>query len=811
MAKKWDARAVRAALENKLARQFGCGAKDAGEEQIYKAVALCVKDILTERRTAFKKKVARTGAKQVYYLCMEFLLGRSLRNNLCNLGLENEWRTALEELGFSLERICECEPDAGLGNGGLGRLAACFMDALASGGYPATGFSICYDYGLFRQMIVDGVQLELPDVWLPGGEVWLQPRSDRIQRVRLGGHIREEWHEGHLEIVCDGGEEIEAVPYDMMISGADREAVCALRLWRARNIRNFNMGLFSQGEYMKALEKSNSAEILSKVLYPSDNHAEGKLLRLSQQYFLVSASCQSILRDHLAAYGMLENLPEKVAIHINDTHPALVIPELMRIFLDEYRFTWEKAWDLVTRTVSYTNHTVMPEALECWSEDIFALRLPRIHMIVKEINERFCREAWSRFPGEWDRISRMSVIAAGQVRMANLSVIGSHKINGVSELHSEILKKSVFFDFHKMYPTRFCNVTNGVAHRRFLNYANPSLGALLDECIGTEYRKNPSRLAEFAKFAEDGAVLSRLAQIKRANKEGFAAWLHEKSGKLIDPVAMFDVQIKRLHEYKRQLLNCLHIIGLYLDLKENPNMEIRPRVFLFGAKAAPGYEMAKRIIKLICMLEKEIDACPQVRERLRVVFLEDYNVSMAERLIPATELSEQISMAGKEASGTGCMKLMMNGALTIGTADGANVEIARAVGEENIFLFGHSATEVEELWARGYQAASFYTGNERLMRIVNALGAGIGGESFADIGTYLLAGQGVADPYLCLADFEAYRRAQLAVSAAYADSARWNEMSLRNIAASGYFSADRSISEYAAHIWGVKPVGESKC
>ena len=811
MAKKWDARAVRAALESKLTRQFGCGAKQASEEQIYKAVALCVKDILTERRAAFKKKISKNGAKQVYYLCMEFLLGRSLRNNLCNLGLEAEYRAVLESLGFSLDRIYECEPDAGLGNGGLGRLAACFMDALASGGYPAMGFSICYDYGLFRQMIVDGMQLELPDVWLPGGEVWLQPRTDRVQRVHLGGHIREEWRDGHLTISYDGGEEIEAVPFDMMISGADSEGVCVLRLWRARNIRNFNMGLFSQGAYMKALEQSNSAEILSKVLYPSDNHAEGKLLRLSQQYFLVSATCQSILRDHLAVYGMLENLPDKVAIHINDTHPALVIPELMRIFVDEYRFSWEKAWDLVTRTVSYTNHTVMPEALECWSEDLFGLRLPRIHMIVKEINERFCREAWARFPGEWDRISRMSVITAGQVRMANLSVIGSHAVNGVSALHSDILKKSVFSDFYKMYPTRFYNVTNGVAHRRFLNYANPSLGALLDECIGADYRKEPTRIADFAKFAGDGAVLERLGQIKRANKESFAAWLYERNGKRVDPGAMFDVQIKRLHEYKRQLLNCLHIIGLYLDLKEDPHLEMQPRVFLFGAKAAPGYEMAKRIIKLICMLEKQIEADPAVRERLRVVFLEDYNVSMAERLIPATELSEQISMAGKEASGTGCMKLMMNGALTIGTADGANVEIAEAVGEENIFLFGHSAAEVEEIWARGYQAASFYTGNERLARIVNALGAGIGGESFSDIATYLLAGQGVADPYLCLADYEAYRRAQMAVGVAYGERERWNEMSLHNIAASGRFSADRSIAEYAAHIWGVKPVGEGKC
>ncbi|MBE6629616.1 MAG: glycogen/starch/alpha-glucan phosphorylase [Ruminococcaceae bacterium] len=811
MSEYFDVSAVQAGLEGKLLRQFGCGLADATREQMYKAVALCVKELLTERRAAFKKKVSRAGAKQVYYLCMEFLLGRSLKNHLCNLGLEDTYRRALSALGFSLDELYECEPDAGLGNGGLGRLAACFMDALATGDYPATGFSICYDYGLFRQMIVDGVQVELPDVWLPGGEVFLQPRTDRIQRVHLGGHIREEWREGHLEILYEGGEEIEAVPYDMMISGAGTETVAGLRLWRARNIQNFNMGLFSQGEYMKALEKSNSAEILSKVLYPTDNHAEGKLLRLSQQYFLVSASCQSILRDHMSVYGMLDNLPEKVAIHINDTHPALVIPELMRIFLDEYHFTWEKAWDIVTRTVSYTNHTVMPEALECWSEDLFALRLPRIHSIVKEINERFCRACWAHFPGEWEKISGMSILSGGQVRMANLSVVGSHAVNGVSALHSDILKKTVFRDFYRMYPERFCNVTNGVAHRRFLNYHNPRLAALLDECIGEGYRKDPQELARLADFAKDRAVLDKLGEIKRANKEEFCAWLSQKRGKVIDPAALFDVQIKRLHEYKRQLLNALHIIGLYLDLRENPALDMQPRVFLFGAKAAPGYEMAKRIIKLICMLEKEIDAHPAIKEKLRVVFLEDYNVTLAERLIPATELSEQISTAGKEASGTGCMKLMMNGALTIGTADGANVEIGAAVGEENIFLFGHSATEVEELWARGYQAAAFYTGNERLMRIVSALGAGFGGESFADIATYLLAGNGVADPYLCLADFEAYRHAQSAAAHAYRDPVRWNRMSLCNIAASGYFSADRSIAEYAARIWHIAPLQEEKC
>ena len=810
MSGKNDVRAIRRNLEGKLARHFGCSVAEASADQIYKTTALVVKDILTERRGAFNKRVNRTGAKRVYYLCMEFLLGRSLKVNLCNLGLQEEFREALSQMGFDLEELYECEPDAGLGNGGLGRLAACFMDSLASQSYPAMGFSICYDYGLFKQMIVDGVQLELPDVWLPGGEVWLVPRTDRVYKVHLGGHIREEWREGHLEILYDGGEDIEAVPYDMMISGASGEGVSTLRLWRARNIRNFNMSLFSQGQYAKALEESNHAEILSKVLYPSDNHVEGKLLRLSQQYFLVSASCQSILRDHMAHNDSPESLPEKAAIHINDTHPALCIPELMRLLMDEYHLPWERAWDIVTRTVSYTNHTVMPEALECWSEDLFALRLPRIHSIVKEINERFCREAWQCYMGNWGKISAMSVIAGGQVRMANLSVIGSHAVNGVSALHSEILKDSVFSDFYRMDPGRFTNVTNGVAHRRWLVYANPALSGLLDECIGEGYHQRAQELCRFAEFANDTSVLKRLGEIKHQNKERFAAWLEQKSGKRIDPETVFDVQIKRLHEYKRQLLNALHIIGLYLELRENPNAEILPRTFLFGAKAAPGYDMAKRIIKLLCMLEKEIAADARASGRLRVVFLEDYNVSLAERLIPAAEISEQISMAGKEASGTGCMKLMMNGALTVGTPDGANVEMEQAAGRENMFIFGHSKSEVEELWANGYRSAVYYANNERLRAILDALNVGFGGESFADISSYLLTGPVVADPYLCLADFEAYRQAQIQAADAYRDAEQWNRMSLFNIAASGYFAADRSIDEYAERIWHISPLGEGR-
>ncbi|MCI5575286.1 MAG: glycogen/starch/alpha-glucan family phosphorylase, partial [Clostridiales bacterium] len=671
-------REVKENIEQKLLRLFGTTPADATNEQVYKAVANTVKDILADKRAHFSERVKKTGEKQVYYMCMEFLLGRSLKSNLYNLGLVDAYSEALEKMGLELESLYDCEPDAGLGNGGLGRLAACFMDSLASLEYPANGFSILYEYGLFKQKIVDGLQVELPDVWLPGGEVWLEPRTDRIFTVRLGGRVKENWKDGHLEILYEGADEIEAVPYDMMISGGDSEGVSRLRLWRARDTRNFNMGLFTQGQYTRALEESNNAEIISKVLYPSDNHTEGKMLRLTQQYFLTSASVQNIIRDHMAVYGNIETLPDKVAIHINDTHPALVIPELMRILMDEYFLPWEKAWDITVRTVSYTNHTVMPEALEKWNEDIFGLKLPRIHMIVKEINERFSREAWDAFPGNWNRISGMSVLSYGQVNMANLAVIGSHSVNGVSKLHSQILTESIFKSFYRMYPDRFTNVTNGVAHRRWLCYSNPRLAALLDECIGTGYRKDPEELADFAKYADDSAVLERLRSIKHENKKDFSNFFSKRTGVSIDTHSVFDVQIKRLHEYKRQLLNVLNIIGIYLDLCDNPNLDVRPRTYIFGAKAAPGYQMAKRIIQLICMLSREIEQTPGVRDKLKVVFLENYDVTTAEALIPAAEISEQLSLAGKEASGTGCMKLMLNGALTIGTLDGANVEMLEA-------------------------------------------------------------------------------------------------------------------------------------
>ena len=797
---------VKENLELKLARYFGCTSAEASKEQIYKAAAMTVRDILTEKRGEYKKKVNKVGGKRVYYMCMEFLLGRSLKTNLCNLGLDKTYADALGELGFELNDLYECEPDAGLGNGGLGRLAACFMDSLSSLDYPATGFSICYEYGLFKQKIVDGIQVELPDVWLPGGEVWLVPRTDRTFKVQFGGRVREEWKNGHLEIIYEDAETIEAVPYDMMISGADSTAVSQLRLWRARDIQNFNMGLFTQGQYARALEESTNAETISKVLYPSDNHTEGKLLRLTQQYFLVSASVQSIIRDHMAVYGTLDNLADKVAIHLNDTHPTLCIPELMRILVDDYFYPWETAWDMVRRICSYTNHTVLPEALETWSEDIFRLKLPRIYTIVKEINERFCREAWDAFPGNWQRISKMSIVGYGQVRMANLAVVGSHSINGVSALHSQILKDSVFKDFYRMYPNRFDNVTNGIAHRRWLCYSNPGLTSVLDECIGTGYRKNPVELGEFAKFADDKTVVEKVRAIKHQNKIAFANHLSRKSGQIIDPHSLYDVQIKRLHEYKRQLLNALNIIGLYLDLRDNPDLDIQPQTFIFGAKAAPGYHMAKRIIQLLCMLSREIDRHPRIKEKLSVVFLENYDVSTAEALVPSADISEQISLAGKEASGTGCMKLMMNGALTIGTLDGANVEMLEAVGEDNMFIFGLTSAEVDELWLRGYRSADYYANNERLCRIISALTVGFAGESFADIASYLLNGHGVADPYMCLADFESYRLTHERAVKAYRDRGNWSRMSLLNTAASGHFAADRSIREYAERFWNIKPI-----
>lgn len=800
-----DQEVILEGLTSKLSRYFAVSPEEATKEQIYKATVLSVRDILAQKSKAFGSEVKKKQLKRVYYLCMEFLIGRSLKNDLCNLGLADDYRTALKTLGFSLDDIYEQEADPGLGNGGLGRLAACFMDSLSSMDYPARGFSICYEYGLFKQRIVDGEQLELPDIWLPSGETWLVPRQDKTVHVRFGGRVEEVWNNNHLEIHHVDYDEVEAVPYDMFISGADSRAVSVLRLWRARDSRNFDMEAFSQGQYVKAVEENTLAEAISKVLYPADNHTEGKLLRLSQQYFLVCASLQNIINNHLEVYHTLDNLPDKVAIHINDTHPALTIPELMRVLMDNFNYSWEKAWDITVRTVSYTNHTVLPEALECWSEDLFKVKLPRIYSIICEINRRFCADVWNLAPGNWDKAERMAIMSHGQIRMANLSVVGSHMTNGVSKLHSDILKNNVFRDFFFMYPDRFTNVTNGIAHRRWLCNSNPLLCDLIEELIGTGCRKAPEELENLMKYTDDKTVLTRLDEIKSANKRDFSDYMRRTANVLIDPDSVFDVQVKRLHEYKRQLMNALHIISLYIRLKEDPSFDMRPRTFIFGAKAAPGYYLAKDIIRLICYVAAQIDKDPAVNKKLRVVFLENYNVTLAEHLMPASEVSEQISLAGKEASGTGNMKFMINGALTIGTLDGANVEIAERVGNDNIFIFGHTAEEVDELWKKGYASSYYYNRSDILKRTVDSLQNGFNGRSFSDIANYLLYSNRVSDPFMCLADFDFYADAHRKMREAYEDRERWNRMALVNIAKAGYFSSDRSIKEYADNIWHIKP------
>ncbi len=808
MAEKYTPNEIKKSLNSKLSRYFGIAPNEAAKEQLYKAVVMTVRDILLEKRNAYHYKIKNKKGKRVYYLCMEFLLGRSLKNNVYNLGLEDAINDALKEMGVTLDDLYDCEPDAGLGNGGLGRLAACFMDALATGNYPAMGFSIRYEYGLFKQKIIDGWQTELPDIWLPGGEVWLTQRSDLIVRVKFDGKVEEEWTEHGMKVKQVDCDEVDAVPYDMMISGKDSEAVSVLRLWAAKSVKDFDMSSFSEGDYVRAMNKDNEAEIISKVLYPSDNHSEGKSLRLKQQYFLVSASLQNILNEHLRRYGDLHTLPDMAAIHINDTHPALCIPELMRLLMDEHGFGWDEAWDIVTRTVAYTNHTVMSEALETWNEDLIERRLPRIYSIIKEINQRFCAEMWSKFTGDWGKIDRMSILSHGLVRMANLSVVASHKVNGVSALHSEIIKTSIFKDFYDAYPNKFTNVTNGIAHRRWLCQSNKELTELLCDCIGDKFVLDASELSRFADFKDDESVLKRLAEIKKIKKNQLCDYAMKKEGIKLNPDSIFDVQAKRLHEYKRQLLNVMRIIYLYDCLKENPDLDMCPQTFIFGAKAAPGYYMAKQIIKLISSLSEDLrkNPNPKIREKLSVIYLEDYNVTMAETLMPATEISEQISTAGKEASGTGNMKFMINGALTVGTLDGANVEMLTKVGEDNIFIFGMNAAEVENLWKRGYSATSFYNENVVLQKVISSLKVGFNGESFEGIASYLLTNSPIADPYMCMADFSDYVAIHNEAEEVYKDVLSWNRKSLMNIAGAGFFAADRSIKEYAEKIWDLKTI-----
>ncbi len=797
--KKMTVAQAKKAISDKLSHFFGVDPKIATDEQYYKAVAMIVRDKLSEMNSEFRNEAKGQDSKEIYYLCMEFLMGRSLKNNLYNLDLTKTFEDALKSFDVKLDKLYEQEPDAGLGNGGLGRLAACYLDGLATNGFQSMGYSIRYEAGIFKQKLVDGWQTELPDFWLPGGDVWLVPREERAVQVNFEGWIEDSWDGDYHHVEYKDCNTVTAIPYDMYVSGKGK-GVSRLRLWAARK-PELDMGLFNSGSYIKAMEQSAMAEAISKVLYPADNTQEGKSLRLRQQYFLVSASIQDIIHRHLTRYGTLDNLPEKIAIHINDTHPTMAIPELMRIMLDECGYDWDSAWNIVTNTIAYTNHTVMKEALECWSEDLYRRLLPRIYEITKEIDNRFRAYVWGVTQNA-DKVERMAIVSGGVVRMANLCVAGSHSVNGVSALHSEILKDTVFNDFYTITPDKFKNVTNGIAFRRWICQANPELTKLITELIGDSFITKSDELLKLRDYKNDKQVLDRLTAIKLANKERLAEIVKKRNGIELDPTSVFDVQVKRLHEYKRQQLNVLNIIAEYQMLKANPNMSFQPKTYIFASKAAPGYFMAKKIIELIDALAKVVNNDPDIKGRIKVVFMEDYSVSLAEALMPAADISEQISLAGTEASGTGNMKLMLNGAVTLGTMDGANVEIYDAVGEDNIFIFGLNTPEVEQLRRNGYNPMQYLNNNDALRNAVDFISRGVNGKQFGEITSSLMN----VDGYMAFADFADYQKAQAAASAAYKDSKKFAQMSLMNISGAGIFSADRSIMDYANDIWHTKPV-----
>ncbi|MCM1365438.1 MAG: glycogen/starch/alpha-glucan phosphorylase [Faecalibacterium sp.] len=787
-------------ISGKLSHYFGVSTEEATDEQYYKAVALIIKDLMHDGLREFRAKSDKSNSKKIYYLSMEFLMGRSLKNNLYNLNLTKTFASALKDFGINLEKLYDCEPDAGLGNGGLGRLAACYLDGLATQGYNGMGYSILYECGIFKQKLIDGWQTELPDFWLPGGEVWLTPREQETVEVSFGGYVHDYWDNHYHAVEVEGDTKISAVPYDMFVSGKDGKSYSVLRLWKSK-APSLDMRLFDQGQYMKAMEQQAMAEVISKILYPSDNHPEGKSLRLKQQYFLVSASIQDIVKRHLRHHSTMENFAETNAVHINDTHPTLSIPELMRILLDECGYGWDDAWKIVINTMAYTNHTVMKEALECWSEDLFRTTVPRIYQIVKEIDNRYRAHIWNT-TGDAGKVEEMAVIANGVIRMANLCVAACHSVNGVSALHSQILKDSLFNSFYQLTPNKFKNVTNGIAHRRWLCQSNPELSEYIASLIGDGFIYNADELSKLAKFADDKKVLAEIDKIKLANKKKFAAYLKKERGITIDPNSIFDVQVKRLHEYKRQHLNALQILAKYLEIKANPNGDYVPHTYIFGAKAASGYFVAKKIIELIYAMSELINNDPDVNGKLKVVYLEDYNVTMAERLMPAADISEQISLAGTEASGTGNMKLMLNGAITLGTLDGANVEIHEAVGDDNMILFGMTTPEVNNLKATGYQPMNYFNNNAELRRVIEFIQQGFAGKEFPEIGNTIIH----HDPYMVLADFADYRNAQKKIDALWADRKNWSKMSLLNIAGAGRFAADRAINDYARDIWNTAPV-----
>ena len=798
---KYTKREFEKLLKDKLMSECNVTIDAASADQIYRCLAMITRQIMSDRQKQFQSKVLGEGKKQVYYLCMEFLMGRSLRTSLFNLGLNEVAESVLADADVKIDTIYEQEPDAGLGNGGLGRLAACYLDGMATDGIPGTGYSILYEYGIFKQKIVDGWQQETADNWLPGGQVWIKSHPDQAQEIRFDGQAIETWEGGFHHVKYENYNSVIAVPNDMYVAGYGSNGVSKLRLWQAK-APSFDMSSFNAGNYNTAISQSASAELISKILYPNDNHTEGKILRLRQQYFFSAASIADILQNHLNQYGTLDNLADKVAIQLNDTHPTVAIPEMMRILLDECSYEWDAAFDICRKVFAYTNHTVMSEALEKWNADIFRNTLPRIWQIVCEMDRRCRADLAKAFPGDQGKIDYMAIIGDNQVRTANICAYTCHAINGVSKLHSEIIKDSVFHDYFLYKPQAFKNVTNGIAYRRWLLCSNPGLTHLLEETIGDGFKTDASELKKLEKFVDDKTVQAAAAKVKRENKANFANYLQKSTGQVIDPDSIFDCQVKRMHEYKRQHLNALNIAAEYLYLKNNPNAEFTPKTYIFGAKAAPGYYMAKQMIRMICKLGKLVDEDPAVRGKLRIVYLEDYCVSLSERLMPASEVSEQISLAGTEASGTGNMKFMLNGAITLGTLDGANVEIADAAGHENEIIFGMLTPEVNALKGMGYHPNAFISGDNTAMAVLDFLEKGWNGENFNEVTSNLRN----SDPYMVMADFKDYRRAQHDLQELYRDKQKWNHMSLKNISNAGIFSADRSIMDYARDIWGATPV-----
>lgn len=801
-----DKRSFKRAYKKKYLEIHGEELSDGSNYKKYEALGSLVRDYVAGNWMKTNKRYNNTCEKQVYYFSMEFLLGRLLGDALLNLGIRDVCKEALEDLSISLEELENLEHDQGLGNGGLGRLAACFLDSMASLNIAGHGCGIRYKYGFFEQKIIDGVQVEVSDNWLRDGNVWEKRKNDKREIVKFGGNIIEEEINGKMKFTHVNYEPVLAVPYDTPVVGYENNTINTLRLWSAETVNNeFDFSSFSRGEFLKALEYKNSVEAISQVLYPDDSQYEGKMLRLKQQYFFVSAGVQGIIRHYKRHGGDIRNLDEKIAIHINDTHPTLAIPEIMRILLDEEGLAWEEAWRITTNTVSYTNHTILSEALEKWPLDMFKSLLPRIYMIVEEINERFCADLWNSYTGQWDKISRMAIIADGQVRMANLAIVGSHSVNGVAKLHTEILKKQEMSDFYYYYPNKFNNKTNGITHRRWLLKTNPRLTKLLVDTIGEGFIKHPIDLEAFEKKVNDEGIQRELYNIKKENKENLAETIYKKNGIKVDPNSIFDVQIKRIHAYKRQILNCLRIMDLYNRLLENSGLDIVPRTFIFGGKAAPAYHLAKKTIELINRVAQRVNNDPRVNDKMKVVFLDNYNVSLAEEIIRATDLSEQISTTTKEASGTSNMKFMMNGAVTIATLDGANIEIKDEVGDDNIIIFGLNSNEVLNYYKNGgYSSFDMYKNDSRIQAVIDDLINGkyhFDRERFREIYENLIP---YNDQFFVLKDFDSYIKAQQRVDKLYRDMNNWQRMCGVNIAHSGIFSSDRTILQYANGIWGAE-------